>query len=86
MGTETRHASQAAAEEAARAMQAALAAHGVPETVWSQIEPVVTRGGGAYVSLGAPSAALVEQIAAALHRAAPSPADPGVREFRRPAR
>ncbi|MFF8959598.1 hypothetical protein [Streptomyces sp. NPDC014894] len=85
MGAETRHAGRAAAEEAARAIQAALAVHGVPEAVWSRIEPVVTRS-GAYVSLGVLDVALAEQIAAALHRSAPCPANPGVREFRRPAR
>ncbi|MGW1980073.1 hypothetical protein [Streptomyces sp. NPDC001889] len=89
MDTQAWRASLDAAEAAVRAMRTALADLGVPEETWRQVAPVVTRGGGAYVSLGAPSAEITEQIAEALRTAAPHPpagddAAP-FRAFRRPA-
>ncbi|MFI2209609.1 hypothetical protein [Streptomyces sp. NPDC020141] len=74
-----------AAEPAAQTMQAAPAAHEVPQQVWAQIKPVATHTGSAHASLEVPAAEALGQIAAAPQEAAPHPADPQQREFRRPA-
>ncbi|MFZ3498016.1 hypothetical protein ACODT5_33150 [Streptomyces sp. 5.8] len=54
------------ATDAAEAIQAGLAALGVPESAWSGIRPTVTYNGHAYVHLGMLPADVVEQMAEAM--------------------
>lgn len=57
------------ATDAAESFQAALAALGIPEAVWSGMRPTVTFNGLPYVHLGMLPADVVEQIAEALRAA-----------------
>lgn len=54
------------AVEAAEALRSALAALGLPESVWGSIRPTVTHKGAAYVHVGMVRAEVVEQIAEAV--------------------
>lgn len=61
------------ADDASESIRAALAALGVPESVWGTLRPSVTHNGHAYVDFGKLPADVVEQIAEALRLPATSP-------------
>ncbi|MDQ1044301.1 hypothetical protein QFZ76_002537 [Streptomyces sp. V4I2] len=54
------------AVEATEALRGALAALGVPESVWSTVRPMVTHKGAAYVHVGMVRADVAEQMAEAM--------------------
>jgi len=54
------------AVEAAEALRSALAALGLPESVWGSVRPTVTHKGAAYVHVGMVRAEAAERIAEAV--------------------
>jgi len=60
------------ATDAAEAIQAALAALGLPDSVRHSIRPLVTRSGKPYVHLGMVSADAAQKMAAAMRTSDPA--------------
>ncbi|QOV37653.1 hypothetical protein IM697_04270 [Streptomyces ferrugineus] len=66
MDMETWRDARSRAVGAAEALRAALAALGVPESVWGTVRPMVTHKGTPYVHVGMVRAEVAEQIAEAM--------------------
>ncbi|MGP3984986.1 hypothetical protein [Streptomyces sp. KR80] len=66
MDMQTWRAARTKAVDGAEAVRAALAALGLPESVWGSVRPMVTHKGVPYVHIGMVRAEVAEQIAEAM--------------------